>query len=217
LSLRNLAYAARKTRELGLTNIDYAQADFLKMAASGRTFDVIEAVGALHHLADPSAGWRALLAILRPGGFLHLGLHRAAARQGIRTAKALLAQQGYGSSVDDIRKSRQEIMRLDNTALAKEVTKFHEFFATSECRDLLFQAQDHETTLPEIKQVLADNKLLFIGFEGEAFGEYAKRYPADTAMTDLDNWHALEKVGPPALSPMYRFWVQKPAAPSPRG
>ena len=42
LSLASLAYAARKTRELGLTGIDYAQADILKLGGLGRTFDVIE-------------------------------------------------------------------------------------------------------------------------------------------------------------------------------
>ncbi len=42
LSLTSLAYALRKTRELGVPNLEYAQADILKLGAIGRTFDVIE-------------------------------------------------------------------------------------------------------------------------------------------------------------------------------
>jgi ubiquinone/menaquinone biosynthesis C-methylase UbiE len=39
LSLTGLAYAERKTRELGCTNIEYGQADILKLSALGRSFD----------------------------------------------------------------------------------------------------------------------------------------------------------------------------------
>jgi hypothetical protein len=34
---------AIKSQELGLTNIEYAQADILELGALGRTFDLIEA------------------------------------------------------------------------------------------------------------------------------------------------------------------------------
>ena len=78
LSLASLSYARRKTEELGLGNIEYAQADILKLDLLGRTFDVIDAIGVLHNLADPNAGWRALLSVLRPGGFMRVGLNRAA-------------------------------------------------------------------------------------------------------------------------------------------
>ena len=70
LSLSSLCYAKRKTRELGLTNITYAQADILRLGTLPRRFDVIESSGVLHHLADPLAGWRVLLSLLRPGGFM---------------------------------------------------------------------------------------------------------------------------------------------------
>ena len=61
ISLASLAYAKRKTREAGLKNIDYGQADILKLGTLGRIFDRIEVGGVLHHLADPEAGWRVLV------------------------------------------------------------------------------------------------------------------------------------------------------------
>jgi 2-polyprenyl-3-methyl-5-hydroxy-6-metoxy-1,4-benzoquinol methylase/Flp pilus assembly protein TadD len=78
ISRTSLAYARRKTRALGLTNIEYGQADILKLASLGRRFDVIETVGVLHHLADPAAGWRVLLSLLRPHGLMLVGLYSAA-------------------------------------------------------------------------------------------------------------------------------------------
>jgi len=41
LSLSSLAYARRKTRALGLANIEYGQADILRLDAIARTFDLI--------------------------------------------------------------------------------------------------------------------------------------------------------------------------------
>ena len=59
LSLSSLSYAIRKTKELGLTNLRYAQADILALE-SDRTFDVVDSSGVLHHLKDPLTGWRRL-------------------------------------------------------------------------------------------------------------------------------------------------------------
>jgi tetratricopeptide (TPR) repeat protein len=67
VSLTSLAYARRKTRELGLRNIEYAQADILELGTIDRTFDSIESVGVLHHLAEPTAGWRVLVAACASG------------------------------------------------------------------------------------------------------------------------------------------------------
>ena len=42
---------------------------------SSERFDLIESDGVLHHLADPCAGWRVLLSLLRPGGLMCIGLY----------------------------------------------------------------------------------------------------------------------------------------------
>ena len=81
LSLSSLSYALRKTEELELPNIEYAQADIMGLDAFGRRFDLIECIGVLHHLGDPMAGWRVLVDLLRPGGFMKIGLYSETARQ----------------------------------------------------------------------------------------------------------------------------------------
>ena len=45
LSLASLAHAQRKTRELAIDTIDYAQADILKIGSIGRRFDFVDATG----------------------------------------------------------------------------------------------------------------------------------------------------------------------------
>src|ERR1043165_5505071 len=64
LSLASLAYAKRMTDALGLA-VSYGQADILELGELGRAFDVVDAGGVLHHMADPLAGWRTLMSLLR--------------------------------------------------------------------------------------------------------------------------------------------------------
>jgi Tfp pilus assembly protein PilF/SAM-dependent methyltransferase len=209
LSLTSLSYAIRKTRTLGLNNIDYAQADILKLGTLGRSFDLIESSGVLHHLADPAHGWRVLLSLLRPGGFMHIGLYSALARADIRAARSFIAERGYGSSADDIRRCRQELLACADGTPLKNVAKYPDFFTTSECRDLLFHVQEHQLTIPQIASFLGGNNLAFIGFTGSAPHDYRKRFPEDPAATDLERWHVFETENPLTFTGMYQFWVQK--------
>src|SRR6201999_1542915 len=95
LSRASLSYAVRKTRGLGL-DIEYGQADILKLGSLERRFDVIEAAGSLQCLKDPAAGWRVLLSLLKPGGVMLLGLYSQIARADINAARSYIAGRGYG-------------------------------------------------------------------------------------------------------------------------
>jgi len=211
LSSASLAYALFKTREIGLTNISYAVADILKLDTLGRSFDVIEAQGVLHHLADPMAAWRLLLAKLRPGGLMSLGLYSAIAREPVTHARAVIAARGYAATADGIRRCRQELAQSDDPLL-KAAAERTDFFTVSECRDLLFHVEEHCLTLPQIAAFIAEERLAFLGFDAEAIilKNYEQRFPADRSGTDLASWHRFEIDNPHSFAGMYRFWVQKP-------
>ncbi|MGA8954945.1 MAG: methyltransferase [Pseudolabrys sp.] len=208
LSLSSLCYAKRKTPAELAERIDYAQADILNLASIGRSFDVIDACGVLHHMADPLQGWRILLTLLRPGGVMHLAFYSETGRSDVVAARSFIAERGFGSTPADIRRCRQEILK---SPLAS-VTRFTDFFSTSECRDLLFHVQESRFSLPAIKTFLTQNGLRFLGFEFNA--AVANRYRGLFAeqgwsMSDLDRWHAIESGYPDTFSGMYQFWVQK--------
>ena len=210
LSLASLAYAKRKAQELDLTPIAFAQADLLELVATGRMFDAVECSGVLHHLADPFTGWRSLLSLVRPGGFMALGFYSDAARRGIVTTQRLVAQRGYGISADDIRRCRQDLLNLD-TCQDLGVVDSDDFFSVSSCRDLLFHVQESRTQLPAIEGFLRENALTFLGFEADAatLQAYRRQFPDDPAATNLHHWHAFENEHPHTFSGMYRFWIQK--------
>ena len=175
LSLSSLSYAQRKTRELGLQNIEYAQADILALGSIGRSFDVIDASGVLHHLSDPAAGWRQLLALLRPGGLMRVGLYSELGRAEIVAARRFIAERGFDATAADIRNCRQALLATP----LRTLTRYGDFFNTSGCRDLLFHVQEHRLTIAQIKEFLDAQKLAFIGFELDAgtLRDYGAKYP----------------------------------------
>src|SRR5215470_3285938 len=207
LSLTSLCYAKRKTPAALASRIEYAQADLLELGSITRSFDLIDVSGVLHHLADPLAGWRVLLSLLRSGGFMHVGLYSELARQDIAAARQFIADRGYRPVAEDIRRCRQDLL---NTPL-KSIAKAGDFFSTSECRDLLFHIQEHRLTIPEMKSFLAENDLKFIGFEfsPRLMHHYRNLFGGDHSMRDLDRWHALETERPDTFAGMYQFWAQK--------
>jgi tetratricopeptide (TPR) repeat protein/SAM-dependent methyltransferase len=211
LSLASLAYAKRKTVECGVSNIEYAQADILGLGSIGRTFDVIESSGVLHHMADPMEGWRILLSLLRSGGFMRVGLYSEIARRDVVKARQLIAQRGYVPRLEDIRGFREELVAGKTGIPLQELTRTADFFSTSTFRDLLFHVQEHRFTLSDIDHFLKDNGLGFIAFDTDiaVVAKYRRRYPADARMTDLGHWHQFETENPDTFFGMYQFWAQK--------
>jgi predicted O-linked N-acetylglucosamine transferase (SPINDLY family)/2-polyprenyl-3-methyl-5-hydroxy-6-metoxy-1,4-benzoquinol methylase len=212
LSLTSLAYARRKARESGNDAIEFAQADLLELPSIGRTFDVIESVGVLHHLADPWTGWRALLSMLRPGGFMKLGFYSEFARRDVVRIRNYIADRRIGSTAQEIRRCRQELIRLGDSGQFGAILASPDFYSVSACRDLLFHVQEHLVTLTRIGTFLGEQRLRFLGFELDArvLRDYSVRFPDDAAATNLDHWNEFEYVRPETFGNMYQFWVQRP-------
>jgi len=211
LSLGSVSYARRKTQELGVPNIEYARADILALGESARSFDIIGAVGVLHHLADPFEGWRILLARLRPGGFMCLGLYSQSARRPVVKARELIAARGYADTPEDIRRFRQDVVGAETSAEVRALIRSAGFYSMSECRDLAFNVQEQQLTLPQIGSFLGALGLRFIGFELDprVLDQYRARFGDDPACTSLKNWARFEEENPDTFTAMYKFWIQK--------
>ena len=211
LSLASLAYAQRQTTSLGINNIEYGQADLLTLSQTGRSFDMIQASGVLHHMADPMQGWRALLALLRPGGVMFIGLYSALARRDVVSARAFIAEQGFPPTPDGMRQCRRAMADAGEGTPLRRLAQSSDFFSMSGCRDLLFHVQEHRLTLPGIQAFLSAHGLRFLGFDLAAptAQAYRRHAPDEPAMADLGRWHAFEAGHPDTFAGMYQFWVQK--------
>lgn len=210
LSLTSLGYALRQTRAVGVRNVEYAQADLLKLGSIGRTFDLILAGGVLYHLADTVAGWRGLLSLLRGPRLMNVALYSELSRRKITAIREFLGRRQYQPTIEGIRRCRQDLLAGLDDELAAELRRTTDFFSASEFRDLLLHVREHCLTLPQIGRFLAENDLTFLGFDVDARirQQYRTRFPADRTMTDLALWHTFETENPDTFIGMYRFWVQ---------
>lgn len=210
LSMKSLAFAKRKTIEMDVQTIDYAQADITEMASLDRSFDIVETSGVLHHLADPFAGWRTLLSLLRSGGLMKIGLYSEIGRRHIVAMQEIARVGSEDRSPEAIREARQ---RLRDTGLASPSGEplLDDFYSTSACRDLLFHEQEHRFDLSAIDRFLKDHDLRPLGFEIDPaiLRGYRKRFPDDRAATSLDQWQIFENENPRTFTGMYQFWIGK--------
>lgn len=211
LSRSSLAYGIRKTRELGINNIDFFCGDILNLHRLEKRFDIIESVGVLHHLQDPAAGLRSLRSLLRPNGLMNLGFYSKLARRAVYAARNHYQADTGLPDLDGIRHARAEILTMPDGHPVHPVVNFRDFYSLSECRDLLFHTQEHSYRLEEIKDMLALNGLKFIGFEFPTPRiklDYKREYPEDLSCTDFSLWDKFEQRHPDTFSGMYVFWCQ---------
>ncbi|KPK56010.1 MAG: hypothetical protein AMS22_02705 [Thiotrichales bacterium SG8_50] len=211
LSRASLAYAMRMATELNVANIEFAQADILKLGALTQRFDVIESAGVLHHMADPLAGWRQLRTLLKPGGLMRIGLYSTRARRDIEQARGFVTEAGYSADADGIRRARQTLLALEPSQPAAAVTHMQDFYSLSSCRDLIFHVQERSYTPAEIGAALDALHLRLIGFElaqRSQLHAFRQMNPGAEAMNDLNAWDRFEAIFPDTFSSMYQFWCE---------
>ena len=165
----------------------------------------------LHHLAEPKAGWRVLLSLLRPNGVMRIGLYSETARRALGEAQAIIAKEGYRATADGIRAMRQRIIRERDDPRWNLLLSTVDFYSMSGCRDILFNVMEHRFTVPEIAACLDEFGLVFLGFEldPKIIEKFRERYPGADAILNLDHWNAFEAANPQTFRNMYMFLVRK--------
>jgi tetratricopeptide (TPR) repeat protein/2-polyprenyl-3-methyl-5-hydroxy-6-metoxy-1,4-benzoquinol methylase len=211
LSMASLAYAKRKTAELGIESIEYAQADILKLSTLGMTFDVIESAGVLHHLESPLEGWETLLSLLSSNGIMRLGFYSELARRDIVRVRNLIAKDNIGSSPQVIRDYRNYLLQFQCSDSFGFATTSSDFFSTSACRDFLFHVQEHRMSLSILSNFIKEQSLQFLGFDMDRsiIRTYKSRFPNDPSATNLEQWSIYEEDNPNTFINMYQFWIQR--------
>ena len=193
ISRASLAHAMRRCQELGLRNLRFAQADILELGRIEERFDLIECSGVLHHMADPLVGWRVLLSLLRPGGFMKLGLYSELGRTSIVAARELV--KGL-----EVREARERIFALPAAHPARKVATLRDFYTASGARDLILHVQEHRFTIPLLAKAMDALEVEFLGFE----------LVGPRRSMSLEEWDTFEAAAPDSFSTMYQFWIRKP-------
>jgi 2-polyprenyl-3-methyl-5-hydroxy-6-metoxy-1,4-benzoquinol methylase len=211
ISKPSLAYAIRQARRYGVSNIEFIHGDLLCVEKLGMQFDVIESAGVLHHLADPGAGLRALMKVLRPGGIMEIGIYSRRYRQDLEPAMRLLDSRNANPSPNELRANRQEILASPIEEVRSPM-RFGDFYYLSGVRDLLCPAHALVYTPAELKSLLSDLHLTFLGYRGvddEMWKKYGERFPEDPDMRDLDRIDQFDADYPTMLGSLQEFCARK--------
>ncbi len=211
LSKASLSYAMRKTAELNIDTIAYAQGDILELGALGRQFDIVECGGVLHHLAEPIAGWRVLADLTKPGGYMAVALYSELARRPLIAAREF-AGGDVPATAHDLRVFRARILALAPDHPAAQVAMSRDFYTLSMLRDLLFHVQEHRYTIARLKSEIEELGLIFCGFHipPEVRGQFHAMFGAQADIADLDMWGRFEEAYPQTFNGMYQFLLRKP-------
>lgn len=176
LSTASIAIARERARIRGLANIRWVNDSLLNLAALdlGR-FDYINCVGVLHHLADPDAGLRALLGVLKEEGALGLMLYGAIGRTGVYHMQRLLrlASAGCGEA-EKIAHAKEVLGALPPAnwyRLAGDLYGDHKL-GDAGIYDSLLHSQDRAYTVTEIFEWLQDGHGLQLEFSDVQRGRF---------------------------------------------
>ncbi len=102
-SRKNLAYAKRQNRDLGIAGVTYVLADLaqLKPAHFPQLFDIIVANDVLHYMEKPMQGWQAMASVLRPKGIMSITVHNKRAVDIIKSVRSMVASSINPPLFDD--------------------------------------------------------------------------------------------------------------------
>ena len=212
ISKNSLSYAARKSQDYKMQNVQLQQLDILDARILPSNYDIIECSGVLHHMQDPARGLAALNSKLKPGGYIKIGLYSKLARQNVTAARELIKSLGIQSTPEGIRDFRRRIFNDGHHELKNLSILVNDFYSLSECRDLCFHVQEHQFTTESLQKLLEAESLEFCGFMvPEAIKmAYHRSFPEDTNGTSLSSWGEFENNNPSTFQSMYQFWAYKP-------
>ena len=214
LSVTSLTYGMRKCHELGVNNVQFIKSDILNLISLNKKFDVIECSGVLHHMSSPNDGLRVLKNILKPGGYLKLGLYSELARKFVVKMKEYIKIKNYSDTPEDMKKFRNDIFNHQENNISNDiVTKLflsNCFWNLSGVRDLIFHKQEYRYCIDELMEIFNLFNFEFLGFviQKDILDYFTEKFPNDKYKSNLKNWDYLEKNHPEIFGGMYQFWLK---------
>ena len=211
LSATSLGYASDMAKVHGVQTISFVQGDILDCGLLDKTFDIIECVGVLHHMANWRAGWTSLLRQLKPGGLMYIGLYSATSRANLRALRVEPSYPGPACSNRVAREYRRELMMRPPGVPGSELKVSRDFYALNAFRDLVLHESEAHIGLEEIAEYLSQSRLVFRGFtiEPQVAAEFAAKYTGQPLPGSLNDWSEFERANPRTFDRMYCLWVER--------
>jgi SAM-dependent methyltransferase len=193
---REIAEARAAAR--GLANLRFVTGSLEDLPGLGLgPFDYIDCCGVLHHLAEPAAGLRALVAVLAEGGGLGLMVYGALGRTGVYPLQEALRDLGAGLALDErVGLARRLLDDLPATNWFRRNPFLGDHKRSdAELVDLLLHARDRAYRVSELVGLLEGAGLVPVAFP-EALRYGPASYLADPKLLKrLDGLAWLQRAG----------------------
>jgi SAM-dependent methyltransferase len=169
VSTTSLDRTERLKRKYGLTNLETEQRSIEDVGGLTRRFDLIVCTGALHHLADPDAGLRALRSVLKPGGVIYLMVYAPYGRSGIYMLQEYCRRLGIGASASEIHDLVSVVEALPRRhPLMSIMSASRDFQSADAIADALLNPRDRSYSVPELLDAVTANGLSFVRWYWQA-------------------------------------------------
>ena len=147
LSRPSLELGADAARRFGLDQVLFVETDLQMPGVRAAAFDVVYCSGVLHHTPDPRRSFAATSRLVRPGGFLVVGLYNAFARipHGVRRTLARLTGIDP-TALDPVLQERQTQPGRREAWL----------------RDQYHHPEEHWHTLAEVRRWFRENDIAYL-------------------------------------------------------
>jgi hypothetical protein len=140
-----------------------------------------------------------------------LGLYSKYARSEIKWTREYIEKKKIILTEDNMKKFREKMLISKNKNF-QFLRQSVDFFSLSNFRDLIFNYHEHRYDLMEIKEILKNNKLNFLYFNGmdpDVIKRFFTLYQPTDEESRINAWSKYESIYPKTFFGMYKFWVKK--------
>ena len=179
ISEASIAIAKARAEARGLANITWVHDSLLALPQLGLgTFDYINCVGVLHHLADPDAGLQALLGALADRGAMGLMVYAQVGRTAVYQVQELMRLICGEADLPARIAATREVLKSAPPSnwfrRSEDLHRDHVDYGEAGLVDLFLHSRDRAYTVEELYQWLCDRHGLHLQFT--EVGRGASRY-----------------------------------------
>ena len=152
LTRASLELGAEAAKRFGLEGVLFVETDLHRPGLQAGAFDVVVCSGVLHHTPDPRSAFSAVARMVKPNGYVVLGLYNAFARLPHRLRRGIARLSGF------------RLIPLDPVLRGRRSQPARR---TAWLRDQYQHPEEHRHTLREVKRWFRENEV-----------EYVRAYPS---------------------------------------
>ena len=152
LARASLELGAEAAKRFGVEGVLFVETDLRRPGLQAGAFDVVVCSGVLHHTPDPRMAFRAVARLMKPGGYVVLGLYNAFARLPHRLRRGIARLSGFRLIPFD------PVLRERSSEPGRR---------TAWLRDQYQHPEEHRHTMREVRRWFRENEI-----------EYVRTYPS---------------------------------------